>query len=231
MNIRIINSSKFTDFEICPALFSYRNIEKYNEILFSSTEETKRGDLIHSIIDSGFKGISFSEKFMDTMDEKIKSWWKFYLENYHLVYPETLSEWSFNLPLKTPHEKVILTGRIDRFTRNGNKITIFDWKTTSKKSVYTNLTHNLQMDFYAYCLSKIMNAEIIESKVVYLELKHEDNRIIDREKLNLIEEKILNMVKKTHPEIKIYAPNPLYLSKEIPYCKICHFFSQCENYL
>ncbi len=230
MAIRQVNAGTFSDFLICPSLYFYRNIENLAEILSGHNEESRNGEIIHQIIDASFKGIPVSLPYIDT-NPKIKQWWNFYKENYqpagnHEIY----SEWSFNIPVRTPLEQVIISGRIDRFSIEGDKITIYDWKSGIKNNL-NDLVNLSQMEFYAYALNKIKGIEDFEVKIVYLELREETTLKISKNDLQSIEEKLFRMVKGTHPDIKNFIPHPVEIDKGVPACTVCHFFSLCENLL
>ncbi len=228
---RLINASLFSGYMICPSLYFYRYIKKYYQILNFKNQESERGDLIHKLIDAHFQEIPVKNQFLDS-DVKIKSWWNYYLENFLPKNQEKVySEWSFNVPIQTPLEKIVLTGRIDRVIYDNDKITLINWKSNQRKTRFDLYNFNLQMEFYAYAFSKIEEIESLELKLVFLDLKEASSRILKKADLEKIEDKIFQMIENTHPLIKTYIPDPVMLDTDIPACKACDFFSFCEKLL
>ncbi|MBC7473222.1 MAG: PD-(D/E)XK nuclease family protein [Candidatus Sericytochromatia bacterium] len=228
--MRVINATKFYDYIICPSLYDYKYLHNFKEVLYENTKKTKLGTLIHNIIDADFKNIPILPEHIK--DEKINQWFNFYKNNYlpdsNL---ETHNEYEFNIPIKTNLESVILTGRLDRVIFENNKAVIIDWKSTEKKTKLSRIITDLQMDFYAYALSKLRNIESIEIKIVYLDLKQEVIRNLTFQEIEKIEEKIINMINKTNPSIKSYIPNPIIIDKDIPFCNICDLNTICESFV
>jgi hypothetical protein len=230
MNSRQINASAFSDFISCPSLYYYKNKENFAEIIFRQNENTKNGEILNNIIGSHFKGIPVSESFT-TSNPDLKKWWEYYLEKYQATArSEVFNEWCFNLPFETANEKVILSGKIDRFIIEENKIIIYNWR-VSPKGGLADFVNKQQMELYCYVLSRIKKIEQFDIKTVNFTLKEESTIKIDLEYLLKIEQKLLNMIKKTNPLIKVYIPDPVYLENIGRACKVCHFYRLCENLL
>ncbi|MFN8575248.1 MAG: PD-(D/E)XK nuclease family protein [Candidatus Sericytochromatia bacterium] len=228
--MRIISASSYSDYILCPLIYKYKYLDNYQDIFSVKTEEIIKGDLIHKLIYNHSRDINYPQDYIDENID-IKNAFNHYIEKYSNKAPNTFNEYTFNVKLETDIEQVILNGRIDQITFNEDNITIIDWKTTNRKTKISLLTNKLQMDFYAYSVSKIKNVDSINIKLVYLNLEQEENILINKDKLVSIERDILKMINSTNPEIKNYVPNPLELAKDKYICEICNFYNFCQGYI
>lgn len=228
--MRIISASSYSDYILCPLIYKYKYLDNYQDIFSVKTEEIIKGDLIHKLIYNHSRDINYPQDYIDENID-IKNAFNHYIEKYSNKAPNTFNEYTFNVKLETDIEQVILNGRIDQITFNEDNITIIDWKTTNRKTKISLLTNKLQMDFYAYSVSKIKNVDSINIKIVYLNLEQEENILINKEKLVFIEKDIFKMINSTNPEIKNYVPNPLELAKDKYICEICNFYNFCQGYI
>lgn len=228
--MRLISASSYSDYILCPLIYKYKYIESYQEIFSIKTDEINKGNKIHKLIDAYSKDIVYPDSYINE-DHDVKKAFEYYIKNYNQKNANTFNEYVFNVPLNTEYEKVILTGRIDQITFNENNIIVTDWKTTIRKTKLSILDSKLQTDFYAYTISKISNIDFINVRLVYLNLEHEDNFIINKQELKDIELKITDFINNTNPLIKNHVPNPLELTKGKYICEICSFYNLCQDFI
>lgn len=228
--MRTISASSFSDYLLCPSIYDYKYIQNYQDIFSAKSKDIEKGNIIHALIDADSQGIHYPETYINK-DKEVKESFDYYLENYSGNKSDSHYEYTFNFSFETSIESVILTGRVDKIIFEKDNITIIDWKTTNRKTKLSLIVNQLQMEFYAYVLSKINNIDLINIKIAYLSLKSEENLVIKGSDLLLIEEKILKMIKGTNPHIKNYVLDPVELSKGRYICEICNFLNFCKEYL
>lgn len=228
--MRTISASAYSDYTLCPLIYDYKYLHNYQDIFAQKTEEINKGNIIHKLIESHSKGIVYPDSYIN-QDKDIKQAFNYYIEKYSGNNDNSNHEYVFNLIVDTGLEKVVLSGRIDQIIINENNLVITDWKTTGRKTKVSLLTNKLQMDFYAYVMSKITNIDQIEIKLAYLNLEQEEIILINQDKLIEIEKNVFEMIKNTHPDINNYVPKPLELATGRYICEICNFYNFCKDYI
>ncbi len=228
--MRTISASSFSDYILCPSIYDYKYRQNYQDIFLEKSKDIENGNIVHSLIDGYSKGLIYPQEYIN-QDLEVKNAYNYFLENYSKPSYDEYNEYTFNLAISTELENVILTGRIDKIIFFEKESTIIDWKTTSKKTKLSLLLNKLQMDFYAFVISKIKNIQTINTKVVYLNLKEEENKSFREKELKIIEKDIFKMIKGTNPLIKNYVPNPMELAPKRYFCEVCNFYNFCKDYV
>lgn len=228
--MRTISATSFSDYILCPSIYDYKYIQNYQDIFVEKSKDIEKGNIIHTLIDAHSKGLNYPLEYINE-DVEIKNAYNYYLQKYSDNDLDTFNEYTFNFLINTDLEKVVLTGRIDKIIFKKSDSTIIDWKTTGKKTKLSLMLSKLQMEFYAFVISKIKNIDSVNAKIVYLNLKEEENIVFEKTDLAKIEKNIFKMIQGTNLKIKNYVPDPIELSPKRYMCEICNFYNFCKDYV
>jgi hypothetical protein len=87
------------------------------------------GKEVHKLLDYQSRNLP-CDVLLETAEEKVKRSYEKLIRHRTTQWPVIASEWEFNIPMRLSSGKVEwLNGRMDRVSRDGDKVWIIDWKT------------------------------------------------------------------------------------------------------
>ncbi len=188
MNTFSVNSLKLLD----------KNIEDFiNKYILhldflSYNQSAKSGERLHAMISYYLKGFDIT-KLTNSLnrDEKEILEKTLTLDIFKEKEKFIKSEETFLIKCCKDDLIFYLSGRFDAIFKDGEKYTIYDWKS---KNIPQNPRDNLQSIVYLYCASKIFNTKNIAIK--YISLENQQITQTNFEDENAYLERIFNIVKK-----------------------------------
>ena len=178
-----ISQSQISAYNKCRRLYFLKNIArlKWPSTAFSSNA-LMRGTLFHEVVHRHILGLP-DEMLLDYCgDEKVRGWFKRFLEfdplrGFDELYPEH--------EISMYEEGILWEGKYDVLARKGNKITIFDWKTTARKGKASDYIMAPQTKLYrllaASFIKKIAGsskAEPSDIQMIYWFPEHPENPVV-----------------------------------------------------
>ena len=204
----------------CPAKYNFI----YNEQVQipSDNRYAETGNQIHALINYYYKGydINSMTEFVDSGKIPIlKELWN----NFWEIKPENVleSEYVFNIKLSV---NTLLTGRVDAIFKNGENITIADWKTGSENINYEKDTQTMVYLYSIYVLlkefGKIKNFEDLSIIYYFLKTKNKKQIKLTQQYFKQTEKDII-LLTNTITDDKQYKKNDTADCKNCRYKNIC----------
>lgn len=164
-------------FKECPKKFEYKYIKKI--IMPQKASNFERGKKIHALANYYLQGIDITKLETSLLPEEAAIWQK--LKNNEFFNKQYVkSEYTLSAKIKN----YWIGGRLDALMQDENCYYILDYKTGA---IPPNPEFDFQTMIYLYCASKILNTTCL--KFVYIDLKNNENKIIEFSKDRMTEYK------------------------------------------
>ncbi len=195
-------------FADCPKKFEYKYIKKISMPQKASNFE--RGKKIHALANYYLKGADITKLEKALSNEESIVWQKLKTnEFFNKQYVN--SEYTISAKIKD----CWVGGRLDALMKDENFYYILDYKTGA---IPQNPEFDFQTMIYLYCAAKILNTHCL--KFVYIDLKNNENKIIEFSKDTEIEyEKRLSEI--------LAKINTTNFPQKSNACKFCEYQKLC----
>ena len=203
-------------FEACPVKYHFKYIQKISVPQKNTLFE--KGKKVHALANYYLRGDNIS-KLEKALNSEEKTIWEILKKNEYFQKSYINSE--YNISCKVGNYWI--GGRLDALMKDENNYYILDYKTGS---IPKNPEYDYQTMVYLLCTSKLLEKQTLKQvqsdvrniKFVYIDLKNNQNRIIDftPEKEKEYEKNILAICDKI---------TNTQLPEEIEHSKMCEF---CE---
>ncbi len=195
-------------FTECPRKFEYKYIK--NIMMPQKASNFERGKKIHALANYYLKGADITklEKALASDEAKI---WQTLKTNEFFNKQYVKSEYTLSAKIKN----YWVGGRLDALMQDENSYYILDYKTGS---IPQNPEFDWQTMIYLYCASKILNTTCI--KFVYIDLKNNENKIIEFSKTR--QDEYENLLAETLDKM-----NTVEFSQNPDACRFCEYQKLC----
>lgn len=147
-----IASDALKSWSRCKRQFYYKTVKKLQWP--ADIQHFRLGRDVHKLLDYQARGLNCDLLLQHSLPDVQVSWRK--LKDHRLVnLPVVANEWAFHVPIAVKKEQQAgwLTGRIDRVSRDGNRILVIDWKTGT--GVPRNPESDWQTMLYLFALAEV----------------------------------------------------------------------------
>jgi hypothetical protein len=122
-----VSSAAFKSWKNCRRQFYYKHVKGLQWP--TDIQHFRLGRDVHKLLDYQARGLDCAVLAEGMSDDVRRSWEK--LSEHPIVHlPVLANEWAFHVPVHLPNGRTEwLTGRLDRVSREGDRLLLIDWKT------------------------------------------------------------------------------------------------------
>jgi hypothetical protein len=223
--MRTVHFGACADFSRCPKLYQLAHLERWGQL--QTGRAIERGSALHRALDKLAQGLPLSQA-EEALLTPIYNFYQTLVAAYAGL--PVYSEWAFTIPLSLPRERVIVTGRIDRWYQNNDRLIVLDWKSGAPPR--QPQTHLLQMRFYAWALWQYHRGrqpiQAIEAQWVYLDHGHIERVHFEAHELEGATLDWQDLISQMDPNTHQFVPQPQTFAG-VPWCQQCHFQQLCPE--
>lgn len=148
----MISPDHLKNWSRCQKKFQYQYIDRLNWP--TDQKNFGLGRDVHKLMDYNARGLDLTQ-MMDVAEPNVRNCTERLINSEWGQLPVVASEWAFHVPFYNIADRkkpVWLTGRVDRISRDGDRLIIIDWKTGT--AAPKNPDKDWQTIVYCYALSR-----------------------------------------------------------------------------
>jgi CRISPR/Cas system-associated exonuclease Cas4 (RecB family) len=237
----VFNQASLQDFVDCPRRFQLRYLMDLSwpalptEPITENEKFIQLGQLFHQMVHQKILGIQSVRLEGSIKDEELRQWWHNFdqfWENISNQQYEFFPEYSLSSSLD--HSRLV--AKFDLIlVSNGNKFTIFDWKTSRRRPSQEILFERMQSRVYPYLLTKVgadLNGGIpVDSaniEMVYWHASFPDKAVrfsYNPRRFLADERYLINLIE----TIRGLDETSFFLTQDLRRCSYCVYRSLCDR--